>query len=264
MNIAGKTALVTGAGSGIGRATVLALAAKGAARIYLVDRDAVSVEALARELGACEGLPRALDVQDTEKLHAVFDEAAAAGGLDIVLNNAGMVVGKQLFPNTSRAKLDAIIAVNVTAVILGTQWAIEQMRKKGGGVVVNTGSTAAFHTGYADYLYSATKAAVVSFSSACAAQHPITGVRVNSVLPGLVNTPILLTTGDGELADFMGPVLANNVALEPEDIAEGVIGLIEDDARVGEMLVVSAADPAKARFDDSRIRIWDLKRPPSG
>ena len=260
MNIAGKTALITGGGSGIGRATAQALAAKGAKRIWIVDRDAVTAEetaALLRPLGV-EAIVRVFDVGDLAALTAVFEEADAAGGLDIVFNNAGVLAGKQLFPDTPLKRIESIVAVNITAVILGTQLGIAHMSKRGGGVVVNTGSTVAFHARHRDYLYTMSKAAVVSFSAACAPLFETTGVRVNTVLPGLVNTPILLQTGDGELADYMIPIIANNPALEPQDIACGVISLIEDDTRNGEQLVVSAGPASAAAHDHSRIRVFEF------
>ncbi|WP_411288702.1 SDR family NAD(P)-dependent oxidoreductase, partial [Phenylobacterium sp.] len=218
MDIAGKSALITGAGSGIGRATALMLAEKGARRVWLVDRDAGGAQGVADQLYAlgCEGLVRAFDVTDWARLEAVFAEADAAGGLDIVFNNAGMVVGLELFPETSPERVHAIVDLNLTAVIFGTQHAVRQMRKRGGGVVVNTCSSAALHTGFRDFLYTATKAGVLAFSRSCAPLAEACKVRVNTVLPGLVNTPILQTTGDGELADWMAPILAANTALQPE------------------------------------------------
>jgi len=259
MDITGKAALITGGGSGIGRATAQALAAKGARRIWIVDRDAAGAEETAALLRAqgCEGVVRAIDVGDLAALTAVFDEADKDGGLDIVFNNAGVLAGKQLFPDTPLKRIESIVAVNITAVILGTQLAIAQMAKRGGGVVVNTGSTVAFHPRHRDYLYTMSKAAVVSFSAACAPLYETTGVRVNTVLPGLVNTPILLQTGDGELAGYMIPIIANNPALEAHDIARGVVALIEDDTRNGEQLVVSAGPASAAAHDHSRIRVFE-------
>jgi len=112
---------------------------------------------------------------------------------------------------------------------------------QGGGVVVNTCSSAALHTGFRDFLYTATKAGVLAFSRSCAPLAEACKVRVNTVLPGLVNTPILKTTGDGELADWMAPILAANTALQPEDIARAVVGIIEDDSLAGEQVVVASA-----------------------
>jgi len=258
MEIKGKAALITGAGSGIGRATALALAARGAARVHILDRNDRGANETAEAVRAAgaEAVVHVADVADALQLRAVFDAAETAGGLDIVHNNAGMVVGRQLYPDTSLQKVQEIVAVNLTAVLLGTQWGAQQMRARGGGVVINTASMAALHSRFRDWLYSATKAAVASFTSACAPLAEAWGVRVNAVLPGLVNTPILLTTGDGELAEYMTPVLANNVPMEPEDIAAAVIGLIEDDARVGELACVTNADPQTAQFDNSFILLW--------
>ncbi|MEO8114991.1 MAG: SDR family NAD(P)-dependent oxidoreductase [Phenylobacterium sp.] len=240
MDIRGKTALITGAGSGIGRAAAVAFAEKGARRVWLVDRDEAGAKATAESLRAlgCEGLVRAVDVTDFAALKAVFAEAGS--DLDIVFNNAGMVVGLQLFPDTSPERVHAIVDLNLKAVIFGTQWAVRQMKGKG-GVVINTCSTAALHTGYVDFLYTATKAAVLSFSKACKPLAETHGVRVNTVLPGLVNTPILMTTGDGELAPWMAPILASNKALEPEDIAVAVVRMVEDDAMAGEAVEVRSS-----------------------
>lgn len=243
MEIKGKSALVTGAGSGIGRATAVMLAQKGAKTVWLLDREESGARAAAQTLKGlgCEGLVRVLDVADFPALEAVFDEADAAGGLDIVFNNAGMVVGLQLFPETSPERVHAIVDVNLKAVIFGTQYAVRQMRNRGGGVIVNTSSSAALHTGFRDFLYTATKAAVLSFSKSCLPLKEAHNIRVNAVLPGLVNTPILKTTGDGELPDWMVPILADNRALEPEDIAQAVVRIIEDDDLAGEQVVVASS-----------------------
>jgi NAD(P)-dependent dehydrogenase (short-subunit alcohol dehydrogenase family) len=243
MDIAGKSALITGAGSGIGRATAVMLAQKGARRVWLVDRDEAGAKTTGEALQAlgCEGLVRAFDVTDWAKLEACFAEADEAGGLDIVFNNAGMVVGLQLFPDTSPERLHAIVDLNLTAVILGTQYAVRQMRRRGGGVVINTSSGAALHTGFRDWLYTATKAGVLAFSKSCAPLKEACNVRVNAVLPGLVDTPILKTTGDGEFADWMAPILASNTALRPEDIAAAVLAIIEDDSLAGEQVVVASS-----------------------
>lgn len=243
MNIAGKRALITGAGSGIGRATALMLAQRGAAAVWILDRNGAGAEETARLVRAAgaEAVVRVLDVTDFPALEAVFDEAAAEGGLDIVFNNAGMVVGLQLFPDTSPERVHAIVDLNLKAVIFGTQHAVRQMRGRGGGVVVNTCSGAALHTGFRDWLYTATKAGVLAFSRSCAPLKESCGVRVNAVLPGLVDTPILKTTGDGELADWMAPILAGNRALSPDDIARAVVGIIEDEEMAGEQVVVASA-----------------------
>ena len=243
MDIRGRSALITGAGSGIGRATAVMLADQGAAEVWILDRDETGARETARQVRVAGAKPvvRVLDVTDFAELEAVFEEADFEGGLDIVFNNAGMVVGLELFPDTSPARVHAIVDLNLKAVIFGTQHAVRQMRRRNGGVVVNTCSGAALHTGFRDWLYTATKAGVLAFSKSCAPLKDQCGVRVNTILPGLVDTPILKTTGDGELADWMAPILANNRALRPEDIAEAVVRIVEDDSMAGEEVVVAAS-----------------------
>lgn len=243
MRIAGRRALITGAGSGIGRATAVRLAREGADEVWILDRDAGGAHDTADQVRAAgaKAVVRAFDVTDFARLEAAFAEADAAGGLDIAFNNAGMVVGLELFPETSPERVHAIVDLNLKAVIFGTQYAVRHMRPRGDGVVVNTSSGAALHTGFRDWLYTATKAGVLAFSKSCAPLKDACGVRVNAVLPGLVDTPILKTTGDGELADWMAPILANNRALSPDDIAAAVVRIVEDDDLAGGEVVVSSA-----------------------
>jgi 3-oxoacyl-[acyl-carrier protein] reductase len=134
-----------------------------------------------------------------------------------------------------------VFAININGVVIGTQLAVEHMRGRG-GVVINTVSTAHDNAGFRDILYSTSKAAVQQFTKAAAQIHEPTGVRVCGVSPGLVDTPILDTTGGDKRADWMVPILTNNRAMPPRAIAEGVVRQIEDDSAVGTIVAVVSDD----------------------
>jgi NAD(P)-dependent dehydrogenase (short-subunit alcohol dehydrogenase family) len=232
MDIRGKTAIVTGAAAGIGRATAVMLAAKGAGEILLVDIDVPGLEGterLVRELGANASVHR-LDLADIAGTEAWF---RAHGGVDILHNNAGVVSGGAQFPEAGPARLQWIIDVNLTSLVTATEIAAQAMRDRGGGVIVNTVSTVALGTGFYDAMYATTKAGVMMFTRCCAGLQAKWNVRVVGMLPGLVDTPILKKTGSNGPSDWMLQVLANNEACTPEDIAEGVRALIDDESRVG-------------------------------
>jgi Short-chain alcohol dehydrogenase of unknown specificity len=232
MEIAGKKAIVTGAASGIGRATAVMLAARGASEIALVDIKESALADTARlvEAAGSRATVNVLDLADIRATEAWF---AAHGEVDILHNNAGVVSGLPQFPDVDAARIRAIIDVNLTALIAATQVAVQAMRRRGGGVIVNTVSTVALGTGFHDTLYATTKAAVMMFTRCCAPLKEECGVRVAGMLPGLVDTPILDTTGAGGKSEWMKAVLASNEACAPQDIAEGVIALIEDDSLAG-------------------------------
>lgn len=235
MNIEGRSAIVTGGASGIGRATAFRLAQRGAARLILVDvnghglaETAAGVAALGAKVDT-----RQLDLSDIAATKEWFEDLAACGMPDILHNNAGVVSGAEQFPEMPAERLRAVIDVNLTALIIATQVAAQAMRVRGGGVIINTVSTVALGTGFTDAMYATTKAGAMMFTRCCASLKADWKVRVNGVLPGLTDTPILHTTGGDRAADWMAPILANNERCSPDDIAAAVLDLIEDDALAG-------------------------------
>ena len=232
MDINGKRAIVTGSAGGIGRATAAMLAARGAAEIALVDVNEAGLAETARlvEAQGAKASFHPLDLSDIAATEAWF---SAHGDVDILHNNAGVVSGLPQFPDVDAARIRWIIDVNITSLVTATQIAVQAMKKRGGGVIVNTVSTVALGTGFYDAMYATTKAAVMMFTRCCAPLKDECNVRVAGMLPGLVDTPILDTTGAGGKSEWMKTVLANNEACVPEDIARGVVTLIEDDNLAG-------------------------------
>jgi 3-oxoacyl-[acyl-carrier protein] reductase len=241
LKISGRTAFISGAAAGIGRATAVMFANKGAARIMLADVDEAGLAetaGLVRAAGA-EAVMRRLDVTDGEALAAAFDTLAAEGGVDIVFNNAGILSGPPPFPDTPLARVKLVVAINFTAVIEATWHAIRIMKAAGkAGVIINTSSTGGLNPYLADAPYAATKAGVLMFSRSCGPLKESDGIRVNAVCPGVTNTPILAKTGGDKVADWLEPLLDQIHILAPEDIGAAVIGLIEDDEASGEFVVV--------------------------
>jgi NAD(P)-dependent dehydrogenase (short-subunit alcohol dehydrogenase family) len=245
MDIAGKVALVTGAGTGIGRASAVALAAEGAA-VMVADLDDIggteTVRRIEEDLGGSAAFVK-VDVSYPHDVRTMFAAAESTfGGLDIVHNNAGLISGEPIWPESELERILKVITVNLGGVAMGTQAAIHALRKRGGGCIVNTASTAALRPMPTDPVYSATKVGVVRITESCAGLAD-EGIRVNAVLPGVVDTDMAnLHTGDGTRpAVWLQPILHGLTMLAPEDIAAAVVDLIHDDSAVAEARIVANA-----------------------
>ena len=242
----GKVALVTGGASGIGRASAQLLAARGAFVVVADMDDAGGAETIrAIEEAGGRGRFVHLDVSDVAELERVFGQIVDEhGAIHIVHNNAGLVSGAPDFPDTAPARIAAVVGVNVTGTFVGTRLAIDAMSRSGGGVVVNMASVLADASvdntrGAADPVYAATKAAVKMLTQLCAPYAESHGVRVNALLPGAVDTPILRKTGDGGPAGWLEPRLEEIELLTPEQVAEAALALVEDDRCAGVTRIVA-------------------------
>ena len=240
MNITERVALVTGAGSGIGRATALELAARGAS-VLLVDRDEAAATRDHSNARSGSIDVATCDVTDGDALAAVFNHAVARfGRLDIVANVAG-IGDSDLFvddPGPWRRVID----IDLTAVIDGTRLAVRAMRHQGdGGAVVNLASLIGLYPAPFAPVYSAAKAGVVAFTRSLAPLADQWGIRVNAICPELVDTP-LAAAGMGEEA--MADARASDSVLRPQDVADQVVALVEDDKRAGAVLQLTKTDGA--------------------
>jgi 3-oxoacyl-[acyl-carrier protein] reductase len=242
LEIAGRSAVVTGAASGIGRATALALARAGARGVALADVEARGLAETAAQVEkeGATALVVPTDVTRADALEHLFERAHAAfGALHILHNNAGLTGGAHPWPETEVARIQALVSVNLAAVIVGTRLALPRIHSSGGGVIVNTASMAAHAPLPPDAAYAATKAGVVLFTRSCAPLRESHGVRVNCVCPGVVETPMLYTTsGDGRIASWLAPVYDAVEPLAPDEIAEAVLALVRDDGRAGQIVDV--------------------------
>lgn len=238
MDIRGKTALVTGASSGIGRA--LALAEAGAARVILVAQEPLPLHETAqvvRDAGA-EAVVHACDLTNPVAVADLFARPEATK-LDILCNNAGCVSGEPGFPDTPDEVVLRVVALNYTAVVLGLQAAVRIMRAHGrGGAVVNTASITALTPSLRNPVYAGAKAGVLMLTRSCAGLWDTDRISVNAVCPAIVRTGMAATTGTNGPASWMLEAMEAVEVLEPEVPARVAIDLIRDDARHGEYVVI--------------------------
>ena len=227
----GATALVTGAGSGIGAAVARRLSTEGA-QVILADVFLDAVEALARELGAGARALR-LDVRDEEQV------APAMTDLDVLINVAG-IGSTTAAPDTSLEVWENVFAVNARGTFLCCKHAIPGMAARGGGSIVNVASIAALVGLRNRAAYCASKGAVVALTRALAIDHVADGIRVNAVCPGTVDSPWVrrLVEESGESLDALRERQPMGRLGTPEEIAEAVAYLASAPFATGTVFVI--------------------------
>jgi NAD(P)-dependent dehydrogenase (short-subunit alcohol dehydrogenase family) len=246
MQLKGKTALITGGASGIGRATAQLFAREGAA-VAVVDLDQDGARAVAEEIVAAGGLAIALggDVSraaDCQRL--VQATVETFGGLDILFNNAG-IIRRTTIIDIGEEEWDRVMAVNVKSIYLMSRYAIPFLAGRGGGAIVNTASGWGLVGGRNAVSYCASKGAVVNMTRAMALDHGHQKIRVNCICPGDTDTGMLRAEarqlGAAE-ADFLAEAADRPLGRvgRPEEIAQAVLYLASDAASfvTGTALVV--------------------------
>lgn len=210
-----KVAVITGASSGIGRSIAERFAREGCA-VVLAGRNLKKLTEVATEIEARRGRAHAVvtDVtNEADVTHLVEEAVRRYGGLDIMVNNAGVFVAKEL-ANTTTDEYDQVIDTNVKGVYLGCREAFKVMKKAGGGTIINMSSVAGKQAWAGLGLYGTSKFAVMGLTQALADEGMPYGIKVSALCPGMVNTPLLGDSG----------VPAEDL-IQPEDVAASALYL---------------------------------------
>lgn len=224
----GQRAVVTGGGSGIGRATCRLMAAEGA-RVAVLDVDGDAAAVVAGEVG---GTAHVADVTDPEGIRAAVDAAAEAlGGLSILFNNAG-IGGMAPLHQWDVGEWDRLVRVNLAGVHLGFRAAVPHLRAGGGGSIVSTASISGIRPAAGEAPYAAAKAGVAALTASAALEYG-PAIRVNAVSPGMIRTKLtepLLSGFPHEVDRYRRTTPLGRLG-EPEDVARVVVFLCSDLAR---------------------------------
>ena len=232
----GKSALVTGAGSGIGRATALAMAREGA-WVACADLSLESAKQTLKRMEAAggQGVAIQVDVTDEASVQAMVAATVDAfGGLDIAFNNAG-IAPHQAGPSglkladVSLEQFNAVMAVNLTGVFLCLKHEVQEMRRRGARAIVNTASVAGLVGLRGGNAYPASKHAVVGLTKTAAADHAEEHIRVNAICPGYIETPMTVESRERHGNRIIARTPMSRFG-EPEEIAETVVFLCSDRA----------------------------------
>jgi NAD(P)-dependent dehydrogenase (short-subunit alcohol dehydrogenase family) len=245
-----KRAIVTGAAAGIGRAIALRLAGEGA-RVALADVDEEAVRKVASVIEG-ETLVRRTDVTRAGEVEALVSSVVEEwGGLDVMVNNAGVGVAATVV-NTTEEDYERVMDVCVRGTLFGMKYAIPAIKGSGGGSVINMSSVAAL-VGIQDRaVYSAAKGAILSLTRAAAIDHVAEGVRVNCIAPGTVDTPWVsrITAGYDDPEEARANMQArqpHSRFVTPEEIAAMAAYLASDEAGscIGACMIVDGGVTAR-------------------
>lgn len=234
MKLADKIAVITGGASGIGLATARLFAAEGA-RLALVDRDAEGLAAAVAELGSHRAIALHGDVGSEADVEAHAETVIEHyGQIDILFAAAGFSVGRTV-PETTLLDWEAVIRTGLTGSFLWSRAVIPRMRRAGSGAIVMVASQLAFSGGRSNAAYLASKGGIVALGKTMAVDHAADGIRVNVVVPGAIETPLLRRSfarsgdPDGARARSISRHPLGRLGL-PEEVAKAVLFLVSDDA----------------------------------
>ncbi|MCU9847455.1 glucose 1-dehydrogenase [Defluviimonas sp. WL0024] len=230
MRLEGKTAIVTGAGSGFGAGIARKFAAEGA-RVMVADINSTAAEAIAAEIG---GIARRVDVASAESVAEMAATAAQAfGAVDILVNNAGVTHLPSPLEEVSEADFDRVFAVNCKAVYLTARALVPAMKARGAGAILNVASTAGLSPRPRLNWYNASKGWMITATKTMAVELAPTGVRVNAICPVAGETPLLksfLGEDTPEMrAKFLSTIPIGRFST-PEDMGNAACFLCSDEA----------------------------------
>jgi NAD(P)-dependent dehydrogenase (short-subunit alcohol dehydrogenase family) len=224
----GKTAIVTGAGAGIGRATAVRLATEGA-RVVASDVSQQRLDELVAEFPSLALTAVQGDVTSDETLETLL--AAAGGTVDLLANVAGVMDNFLPLAEVDDATWDRVFAINVTALMRLTRAVLPGMLEAGAGSIVNVSSEAGLRGGAAGVAYTASKHAVIGMTRSTAVMYAPKGIRINTVAPGAVQTKIEANFVSAWSAERLGPLMAIIPPVaQPDELAATIAWLLSDDA----------------------------------
>jgi 3-oxoacyl-[acyl-carrier protein] reductase len=235
----GLVSVITGAGSGIGRASAIAFAQEGAC-VVAADLNADSAQETAKEIQSTGGSADSfgVDVTNADQVNAMVSHAVDRfGSLDVLFNNAGLAQAYTLLEDSTDQLFQKIVDVNIKGVFYGCRAAIPQMKRQGGGVILSTASTAGIRGRPGLAIYNASKAAVISLTKTLALELAPHRIRVVSICPVATDTPMLptfMSAGDDE-AEARNRFIASipwGRLNRPEDIARAAVFLASSDAEM--------------------------------
>jgi NAD(P)-dependent dehydrogenase (short-subunit alcohol dehydrogenase family) len=230
-----RSIVVTGAGSGIGRAAALLFAAEGS-RVVVADRTAGADETAAQIIAA-GGTARAIRIDagdEADVIRAIALACDTFGGLDVMFANAGISGGMANLFDTDVALITEVLRVNLIGPFLAIKHAAPHIAERGGGAIVLTASVAGLRSGAGSPAYSASKAGVINLAAVAAQQLSGSNVRVNALCPGLTETgmtqPVFDYARDAGKADRLGRLNPLRRGAQPEELAKVALFLASDDA----------------------------------
>lgn len=237
MKLANKVAVITGAGSGMGRAAALLFAAEGAA-VAAVDIKLVAAAGTADEINAKGGRAIGIgaDVSKSAAVKGMFEQAVSQfGHLDIVYNNAGVIEDHDLLHEIGDDEFERVLQVNLQGVFFGIKYAIPHLIKAGGGAIINTASVGGLKSFTGKPAYTASKAAVIALTQVAGMQYGRHHIRINCICPGIIYTGMSRDVHRQKFGKELDPGIKGRISAlgrigMPEDIARVALFLASDDA----------------------------------
>jgi NAD(P)-dependent dehydrogenase (short-subunit alcohol dehydrogenase family) len=260
MKLKNKTAIITGAASGIGRAIAYEFAREGA-RVVAADINAEGGDVTVKNIhdAGGEAIFIEVDVTDSEAVKNLVDKTVAKfKKLDIMVNNAGVEILSRL-AKTDEQAWDRVIAINLKGVFLGTKHAVPKMLENGGGVIVNMASVAGIMGAGGLCAYNASKGGVVLLTKNTAMDYGKNNIRANCICPGFIKTPMVEAVmglpGAHEVRDYLSGLCPAGRFGTPEEVAKVALFLASDDSSYvnGHALVADGGMSAGWQIDVERM-----------